>query len=330
MLYRFLKKQITDMVYTRADDTGAVFYFSADDFPGLHRVPYPVKSSRGHMLDGYFYSYDGYREDRLILFEHGMGSGHTGYMKEIERLCAHGFRVYAYDHTGCMNSGGADTGGFAQSLIDCKDVIDALQADPAYAALPISVIGHSWGGLSTVNIAALHPEVSHIVALAPPISAPQLIEHMLPAMFSRYAKKFSAEERAKNPATYDCDARTSLANTNAHILIIHSSDDTVVAAQYHFNLLRDALADRTNIRFVLLSGKAHNPNYTEDAVRYKDTFFAEYKTAMKKKQLVTPEQKEAFKNKYDWNRMTVQDDDVWKMIFETLDRPVPGAADHAE
>ena len=330
MLYRFLKKQITDMIYTRADDTGAVFYFSAEDFPGLHQIAHPIRSSRGHMLDGYFYSYDGCREDRLILFEHGMGSGHTGYMKEIERLCAHGYRVYAYDHTGCMNSGGADTGGFAQSLIDCRDVIDALQRDPAYAALPISVIGHSWGGLSTVNIAALHPEVTHIVALAPPISAPQLIEHMLPGMLSRYAKKFSEEERAKNPDTYDCDARLSLAKTRAHVLILHSADDAVVAAKYHFTPLREALSDRENIRFVLLEGKAHNPNYTEDAVRYKDAFFAQYKAAMKKKQLVTAEQKEAFKKQYDWNRMTVQDDAVWSMIFETLDKPIPGDSTHAE
>lgn len=321
MFYRFLKKQITDMIYTRADDTGAVFYFTADDFPGLHKTPYPIQSSLGHTLDGYFYSYDGCRDDRLVLFEHGMGSGHTGYMKEIECLCAHGYRVYAYDHTGCMNSGGATTGGFIQSLIDCRDVIHALRADDAYAALPISVIGHSWGGLSTVNIAAFHPDVAHIIALAPPISAPQLIEHMLPDFLSHYAKKFSAEERAKQPAIYDTDARTSLLNTDAHVLIIHSKDDAVVNAKYHFEPLRDALSDRKNTRFVLVDNKAHNPNYTEDAVHYKDAFFTQYKTAMKKKQLSTDAQRTAFKNSYDWNRMTVQDSAVWDMIFEVLDKP---------
>ncbi|MBR5221269.1 MAG: alpha/beta hydrolase [Clostridia bacterium] len=330
MLYRFLKKKITDSIYTRADDTGAVFYFTADDFPGLQKTAYPVKSSRGHQLDGYFYFYDGYRDDRIVVFEHGMGSGHTGYMKEIERLCAHGYRVYAYDHTGCMNSGGCDTGGFVQSLIDCNDVIGALQADPAYAALPISVIGHSWGGLSTVNIASLHPEVTHLIALAPPISPAQLIENMLPPMLSRYAKKFSAEERAKNPDFYDRDARESLWKTAAHVLILHSADDPVVRTEYHFKLLRDALSDRPNTRFVLLSNKAHNPNYTADAVKYKDEFFAQYQTAIKNKQLVTEAQKTTFKNSYDWNRMTVQDDDVWAMIFETLDKPVSTEDSHAD
>ena len=329
MLYRFLKQQITDMVYTRADDTGAVFYFTADDFDGLQKIPYPIQSSAGHTLDGYFYFYPDCRKDRIVIFEHGMGSGHTGYMKEIEHLCSHGYFVFAYDHTGCMNSGGKDTGGFVQSVIDCNDVINTLHNDPVYSALPIAVIGHSWGGLSTLNIAALHPEVTHLVALAPPISAPQLIEHMLPPMLSRYAKKFSAEERAKQPQYYDLDARTSLTNTDAHLLVIHSDDDPVVASKYHFSLLRDALADRPNTEFVLTHGKAHNPNYTEDAVKYKDAFFAQYKNAMNKKQLVTDEQKSAFKNSYDWNRMTMQDDSVWDMIFAHLDKPAVNTFNHA-
>ena len=79
-----------------------------------------------------------------------------------------------------------------------------------------------------------------------------------------------------------------------------------------------------------MNGKAHNPNYTADAVQYKDAFFAAYQRALKKKQLTTAEQKTAFKNSYDWNRMTEQDDAVWNMIFEVLDLPVPQEAHHAE
>ena len=51
---------------------------------------------------------------------------------------------------------------------------------------------------------------------------------------------------------------------------------------------------------------------------------------MKKKQLTTAEQKTAFKNSYDWNRMTEQDDAVWNTIFEVLDLPVSPEAHHAE
>ena len=69
-----------------------------------------------------------------------------------------------------------------------------------------------------------------------------------------------------------------------------------------------------------LQGKAHNPNYTEEAVKYKDAFFAAYQKALKKKQFKTEADKQAFKAGYDWNKMTGQDMKVWKMIFEVLDR----------
>ena len=32
------------------------------------------------------------------------------------------------------------------------------------------------------------------------------------------------------------------------------------------------------------------------------------------------EEKHAFRDKFDWDRMTQQDEDVWKIIFETLDK----------
>lgn len=329
MLYNLISKTYRSMVYTRADDTGAVFYFTAKDFPGLHTEPVTVRSSCGHDLLGAFYWYDDPIPGRVVLFEHGMGSGHTGYMKEIELLCRHGFRVFAYDHTGCMSSGGETTGGFAQSLCDCNDVLNALAKEEGCAGCTFSVIGHSWGGLSTLNIAAFHPEVTHIVSLAAPISVSALICGMFSGILAKTGKRLAAEETAQNPVFGVCDARTSLPMTEAHILVLHSSDDPTVSCAAHFDVLKSALGGKDNIRFVKVEGKAHNPNYTADAVKYKDAFFAEYKKALKKKQLVTDEQKNAFRAGYDWNRMTEQDASVWDMIFETLDKPAPGECSHA-
>jgi len=323
MLYRFVRTIYNNSVCARTDDNGCVFYFSADDFEGLTKTPYPIPSSRGYSLQGYLYSYENPIPGRLIVFEHGMGSGHTGYMKEIEMLCRRGYRVLAYDHTGCMESGGETTGGFAQSIGDCRDVLDALRRDPAFSAITVSVIGHSWGGLSTLNVAAFHPEIAHLIALAPPISAPQLITYLFPAIFRGAVKKLIAEETAAAPELFSLDARTSLRNTRAHLLVIHSGDDAVVPVKHHFEVLREALCDRENTRFLLLTGKAHNPNYTEDAVKYKDAFFAEYKRALRKKRLTTDEQKAAFRAAYDWNRMTVQDEAVWDEIFAVLELPAP-------
>ena len=154
------------MMYTRCDDKQTVFYFSAKDFEGLNCEPYKFKSSLGHDLQGYIYYYDDPINDRLVVFDHGFGGGHLAYMKEIEMLCKHGYRVFAYDHTGCMESGGETPNGLAQSLCDLNDCISAIKNDERFAGLDISVMGHSWGAFSTLNISALHPDISHIVAMA--------------------------------------------------------------------------------------------------------------------------------------------------------------------
>ena len=45
------------------------------------------------------------------------------------------------------------------------------------------------------------------------------------------------------------------------------------------------------------------------------------KTKLSKKgKLDTPEQKAAFVASYDWDRMTAQDESVWKEIFDCLDK----------
>ena len=139
------------IAYTRCDDNGTAYYFSADDFAGLQKEPYPFRSSRGDLLQGYLYCYDHPIEGRLVVFDHGFGGGHRSYMKEIEMLCKHGFLVFAYDHTGCMESEGVNPNGMAQSLRDLNDCITALKQVARFANLDISVMGHSWGGFSSLN-----------------------------------------------------------------------------------------------------------------------------------------------------------------------------------
>lgn len=318
MFAKMIEKAFRRSVYTRADDNGSIFYFSSDDFEGLHKKEYSVASCKGHTLKGYFYFYDGYKTGRLVIFEHGMGSGHRGYMKEIELLCREGYLVFSYDHTGCMESGGDTTGGFLHSLIDLNDVINALNRDENYKDLSISVVGHSWGGFSTLNISALHPEVKHSVGISGFSSVERIINQFFGGALSFAGKRILKNVVAENPDFAKYDVHETLKATNTKVLYIMSDDDPTVSCDVHFTPA-EASIKRDNIKFLKVTGKRHNPNYTEDAVKYKDTFFADYTTAMKKKQLITDEQKAAFKSKYDWNRMTAQDMDVWKVIFEFLE-----------
>ena len=193
MLLEQIEQRYRQAVDSRVDDDGTVFYFSAADFAGLRRQAFAFPSSDGHTLQGYFYWYDRCKKDRLIVFDHGMGSGHRGYMIEIELLARRGFLVFAYDHTGCMESGGDGMGGFTQSLRDLNDALNALKTHETYGSLPIAVMGHSWGGYAALNIAAYHPDVTHIVAMAGFLSLENAIGQFFRGPLAYFGKRIYAK-----------------------------------------------------------------------------------------------------------------------------------------
>lgn len=305
------------MIHTRCDDTETVFYFSAKDFAGLQKESYAFKSSMGHTLQGYLYSYDNFIEDRLIVFDHGFGGGHEAYMKEIEKLCSHGYRVFAYDHTGCMKSGGENPNGLAQSLCDLNDCIATLKTDKGFAGIDISVMGHSWGAFSTLNIASLHPEISHIVALCGFVSVEEMIKTFFAGPFKGYRKAVLALEQESNPKFFSYNAVESLKNSNVRALLIYSEDDQL-CRRTHYDILKEGLEKKDNVRFLFVQNKGHNPNYTADAVKLLSKF-SKARTKFVKKKNATKEEKACFVASFDWGKMTTQDEAVWQEIFAHLD-----------
>ena len=315
------EKQIVDAykktACTRCDDTGCVFYFDASDFPGLKKAPYSFTATAGHTLRGYIYSYDGADEKRIIVFDHGFGGGHRAYMKEIEKLCKHGYTVFAYDHTGCMESEGATPGGMAHSLCDLNDCIKAIKADNRFEGMSISVMGHSWGAFSTLNISALHPEITHIVAMCGFVSVKDMVNATFSGLLKGYRKAIMALETESNPAFVKYNAVETLSHSKTKALLIYSEDDPM-CKKVHYDILEKGLKDKENVTLMLCNNKGHNPNYTEDAVKILGEFGkARAKLARNKK--TTAEDKAMFVASYDWDAMTVQDEAVWQKIFEHLD-----------
>ena len=305
------------MMHTRCDDTETVYYFSANDFPGLKAEAYSFKVSAGHTLQGYIYSYDQLIKGRLIVFDHGFGGGHRAYMKEIEQLCRHGYLVFAYDHTGCMESGGASPNGLAQSLCDLNDCITTIKSDERFAGLTISVMGHSWGAFSTLNISALHPEITHIVAMCGFVSVEEMMKTFFAGPLKGYRKAVLALEKESNPRFSQFNAVESLSNSTVKALLIYSEDDQM-CRRTHYDILKEGLTSKENVRFLLVSNKSHNPNYTEDAVKLLAEFSKERAKFAKKKN-VTQEEKARFVSSFDWDQMTLQDEKVWNEIFTHLD-----------
>ena len=322
----FISRQIENVykntLFRRRDDDGTLFYFSTEDFPGLKKEKQTFKTKKGHTLTGYFYhygEYDSFDKSRLVVFEHGMGDGHRAYMREIESLASHGYLVYSYDHTGCTESEGEHIMGLSGSLADLDSCISAL-VELGFAASDISVVGHSWGGFSTLNILGFHPDLRSIVALSGFVSLKEMQKQVIPAFLSPLRSKLYELEKSINPDYIESSAVDTLASTERPALIIHSLDDDSVSAKTHYLQLQKALADKENITFLTLTDRAHNPNYTADAVKYKSEFFKAHKKRQKKKLHLDREGHKAFIASYDWRRMTEQDPEIWNQIFAFLDK----------
>ena len=313
-----IEKIYRSKLFSRCDDVGVAHYFSAADFPGLRSQAFSFPARAGHTLKGWFYGYDNTIPGRLVVFDHGMGGGHRSYMREIERLARAGYLVFAYDHTGCMESGGGNTNGFAQSLSDLDACLTALKKLDSIRGRKISVMGHSWGAFSTMNIAALHPEVAHVVAMSGFVSVKDMVHQNFSGILKGYRKGLYALERSANPDYVGFHACKTLAGTNAWVLLIYSADDLLVKKEVHYDALHQALSGRENVQFLLVNGKQHNPNYTEDAVQYLAQYTKDLTAQLKKLQLGTVEERKAFLETYDWWRMTEQDETVWQVILETL------------
>ncbi len=303
---------------TRHDPDGSVFYYSGEDFPTLSVREFDFLGREGQRLQGYFYTDEAVKyHDRLIIFEHGMGCGHRGYMREIATIAAAGYPVFTYDHTGTLRSEGEHIGGFTQSLSDLNAAISALKESGEADGRRLAVIGHSWGGFSTMNISLFHRDITHLVAMSGFTSPRKIIGAFLsklkgyiPAVFKTEADKFGPLAEA--------DAALSLLTTDAKVLLVHSKDDPTVPYSM-FSEIENAVKGRENIHTLSLEGKKHNPNYTERAVRYKDEFFAERTQLRKKKRLRTEEEKREFVARWDWEKMTEQDMDFWQTVFDFLE-----------
>ena len=307
-------------IKNRQDGNPLLHYFSVADFEGLQRTPFVFEGNNGQKLQGYYYYYPSARKDRLNIFDHGMGCGHVAYLKEIELIARRGYMVFTYDHTGCLESEGEDIGGFAQSLCDLDYAVNALRSAKEYGDAKFTVIGHSWGGFAALNISALHPEIESCISLSGFIGVERMIEQFFSGILKFYRPSIFRLESDANPMYSLIDARRSLKNSPSRILYVASDNDPTVKTAYHFDTLKKNPPEGANIEFFLVHGKLHNPNYTAEAVAELSKMSAAMSEGIKKKAFETSEAIEAFRTSWDWEKITEQDAELWKTIFDFIER----------
>ena len=193
-----------------------------------------------------------------------------------------------------------------------------LKADERFADTDISVMGHSWGAFSTLNITALHPDISHIVAMCGFVCVEDMIGTFFSGILKGYRKAVMTVEKQANPDFFEYNAIETLSKSETKALLIYSEND-MLCKRVHYDKLKAGLDGRENVKFLFVTEKGHNPNYTKDAVLYLDEF-GKARAKLARKKNATAEEKAKFVASYDWNKMTEQDTAVWNAIFEHLDK----------
>ena len=296
--------------FRRYDKDPAIPYYSAADFPGLVCERGTFKNSAGDEICYFKYYYENHDKDKLILFCHGLGPGHTAYLAEIETFCRANYRVLTLDYAGCGESGGERLTSVNAPTRDVMELLEHLGI--AEETVPV---GHSLGGYTALNAVRLLPNAHKAVILSGFADVSDLMMgfvklHLLANCVQRYEKKLLPQYGGADNFAY-------LASAQDRILWIHSSDDPVV--NYKYNGGKVKKIKNPNVRVVTAENKKHNPQYARAALDDMNAWLGEYYKLVNEKKLVTPDEKKAFFADKPISRMTAQDPDVYAEILRFIE-----------
>ena len=248
--------------FGRRFETNKAFMYHYESFEGLERKRYDFTSDKGQSIVGYMYS-SGSDQKAIIVFAHGYGAGgHNSYMPSINYFAQNGFYVFAYDATGNDESGGKGIGGVPQGVIDLNYAISYVEDSGNFPDLPIGLFGHSWGGYSVSNVLTYHPEVDAVIECSGPNSSTDLVEgggtKVIGPVVKILMPVIKVYERAKYGDYATNSALIGFASTDAEIMVVHSSDDSIVPIEYGYDIYYDAFNDDPRFTFIRLEGKGHN------------------------------------------------------------------------
>ena len=305
----FISNQYVKNYVCRYNKEVGVPYYSYLDFKGLHQDTGIFVNSKNIDIHYFFYYYDNYRKDKIVLFCHGLGPGHTAYLAEIEALAKYGYRVLTLDFTGCGESGGKYLASMNNPTGDAIDLLNHLSLKEE-----VVVIGHSMGAFTALNLVHLRDDIHIAVIISGFLSISSLINS---AIKQRYiASRICKYERKTNQAFYDLDNVQYLKNTKDHLFFIHSEDDQMVP--YEIGLKAVESFNNPNIKTFKVNNRKHNPNYTDEAVAYMNEVFGRYYTLIREKKIRTGNDKIAYFKDVSLPKLVEQDKNIINQIVDFI------------
>lgn len=318
----FALKMYKNTLIVKYEKDGIIPYLSYKDFKDLKYYESNFKNSIGLNIKYFIYHYDNFKTDKYILFCHGMGPGHTAYLREIEHLARNGYLVLTLDYTGCDKSEGETLISVNEPTRDVHDLLMYVKSgvNPILSTLKemeVIVVGHSLGAYTALNTINIHNDIKKAVVISgftSIIDEFKAISHIPFGFIFNDIKRF---EKNALKDYYDISNKEYLKKTKDNILFIHSKDDAVVpikASPIKY------IKNKPNIEVIITDGKGHNPNYTVDAVKYMREVFGNYASLVKDGTLKTIVDKKDFMKDKDIFKMTEQDEEIYQKIFSFIEK----------
>ena len=115
-------------------------------------------------LKGYIYGME--NTEKLLVFAHGIGSGHEAYANQLCWFVDHGWRVFGYDASGSGDSPGDSTVGLVQSALDLHSALTFIEQDARLKDMPKVLLGHSWGGFAVGGVLNFDHDIKAAASLS--------------------------------------------------------------------------------------------------------------------------------------------------------------------
>lgn len=295
----------------RYDKEVGIPYYSYKDFKDFNCEDYSFTNSYGINIKYFFYYYANYKKDKIILFCHGMGPGHTAYMAEIEALARRGYKVLTLDFAGCGESGGKYLGSLNKPTRDVIDLLNHLNLKEQ-----IILMGHSMGGYTALNTLCLRKDITKVVAISPIIQIEPLLQLNTKSKF--ITKHLLRYERKVDREIFDINIPKYLENTTDDVFVIQSSDDQMVP--YGLSLKVIEGIKNPHIKTKRYERRKHNPNYTDNAISYMDSVFGTYYALLNEKKIKTDEDRINYFKDVSLAKLVEQDEQLFDEIVDFVER----------
>ena len=188
--------------------------------------------SDGVRLQGYYYRAKAPKG--LTVVCHGIHAGADDYLPIIEYMVKCGYSVFAFDYKGTYDSDGDSTVGMCESLVDLDHALDYIENTREFDGLPVTLIGHSWGGYAVASVLSLHKRVAACATIAAPNNGytlllekgdeygGQLASKGIPEAFLNVYQKILFKEYT------EYDGVKGINGTDIPVLIAHGENDNVI------------------------------------------------------------------------------------------------------